>query len=332
MPYSDTVARHVPAADTRNQDPQAALPAVSLRGPAQRWAAVRDLLNSDRFAAEFVVEMANDGRAALRFGDGLAGRRPAGRLTATYRIGNGRAGNVGAEAISGILGGPAGIQRVRNPLPATGGTAPETLEQVRLYAPQAFRSQERAVTAEDYAALSGRHPDVQRAAATVRWTGSWYTVFISVDRRGGRPVDAAFQATLRQAMEPFRMAGYDLEIAGPRFVALDLALRVCVAAGHFRSAVAAALRTAFSASSGFFQPDNFTFGQAVYLSQVLTAAMQVPGVAWVEPVRFDRWGQASSTALATGILPLDRLEIARLDNDPSAVENGQLELLMEGGI
>jgi hypothetical protein len=31
------------------------------------------------------------------------------------------------------------------------------------------------------------------------------------------------------------------------------------------------------------------------------------------------------------VLPLGRLEIARLDNDPSVQENGRLELLVVGG-
>src|SRR6185295_550144 len=105
----------------------------------------------------------------------------------------------------------------------------ETLEEARQYAPQAFRFQQRAVTEADYAQVAERHPEVQRAAATFRWTGSWHTVFLTVDRLGGRPVDAAFEARLREHMERFRMAGYDLEVDGPRLVPLDLALEVCVA-------------------------------------------------------------------------------------------------------
>ena len=33
------------------------------------------------------------------------------------------------------------------------------------------------------------------------------------------------------------MAGHDLEVDGPRFVALEIDLHVCVAADHFRSDV-----------------------------------------------------------------------------------------------
>jgi hypothetical protein len=69
--------------------------------------------------------------------------------------------------------------KVRNPLSARGGQDPEPIAHAKLLAPVAFRTQERAVTEDDYAAAAERHPDVQRAAATRRWTGSWYTMFIT---------------------------------------------------------------------------------------------------------------------------------------------------------
>jgi len=322
-------------------------PAISLRedGRAdQTWTARRDLLNSDRFARDFVVETDDDGRAHLRFGDGVLGRRPAAgaTLAATYRVGNGPSGNVGPEAIAHVVTSQAGILDVRNPLPATGGVAPEPMEQVRLYAPQAFRTQERAVTEADYAAVAQRHPDVQRAAATVRWTGSWYTVFVTVDRKGGRPVNPAFRNELRSLLDHFRMAGYDLEIESPVFVALDIGLSVCLAAGYLPGQVKAALLEVFSSGElpggkrGFFHPDNFTFGQPVHLSQVVAAAMRVPGVLWVDtenkaPNRFQRWGQGGRSVPADGFLTLGRLEIARLDNDPNAPENGKIEFFLRGG-
>jgi hypothetical protein len=329
------------------QNPRQALPAIVLTEGADTWAPQRDLLASGRFTPEFVVETENDGRAFLRFGDNVYGRRPplGTTLSADYRVGNGLQGNVGAEAIAHVVSNDNGITAVHNPLPAVGGAAPESMAEVRLYAPQAFRTQERAVTEADYAAVAQRHPEVQRAVATRRWTGSWYTMFLTVDRRSGLPVDAAFEAALRLFLERFRLAGQDLEIDGPRFVSLDIAFIVCVEANYFRSDVKAALLETFSNADlpgggrGFFHPDNFTFGQPVYLSQVVAAAMQVPGVRWVDtdhdsakPNRFQRWGQSARGEFEAGQIDLGRLEIARLDNDPNAPENGKIEFIMEGGL
>ncbi len=331
------------------QDPRSALPAAELTSAENEdWKPERDLLGSDRFDADFVVETESDGRAALRFGDNVFGKTPEARvaLTATYRVGEGPAGNVGAEAVAHVVTTPGlGVTRVRNPLPASGGTAPESLDEVRLYAPQAFRTQERAVTEKDYAEVAERHPEVSRAVARRRWTGSWHTMFVTVDRAGGREVDDAFERELSAFLERYQLAGHDVEIEPPRFVPLDLALRVCVEAGHRRSDVKRALLETFSnrdlpdGRRGFFHPDNFTFDQPVYLSRVLAAAMAVPGVRWVDvdrtadpPGRFQRWGEAPRMEIAEGLIDVGRLEIAVLDNDPNAPENGKLELFMEGGL
>ncbi|CAN92257.1 hypothetical protein sce2098 [Sorangium cellulosum So ce56] len=315
-------------------------PAVFLRiGDAWDWYPQRDLLSSDAFARDFVVEVDDDGRAALRFGDDRNGARPAPGTTpvARYRVGNGAVGNVGAEALAHVATSDDRIEGARNPLPAKGGVDPESVERVRQVAPSAFRVSKRAVTPEDYAAFAEQHPEVQRAVATLRWTGSWRTVFITVDRLGGRAIEADFEAKLRAFLEPYRMAGQDIEIDGPTFVPLELDLHVCVSPDHYRSDVKAALLEVFSSGElpsggrGFFHPDNFTFAQPVYVSRIYAAAQSVPGVRAVRIDKLQRLGVADRTALDRGELSLRRLEIAQLANDPSFPERGVLRLGMEGG-
>ena len=331
------------------QDPHRALPAVDLLSDeGETWRPARDLLASDRFNTDFVVETESDGSAALRFGDNLYGKRPEADigLTANYRIGGGVAGNVGAEAIAHIVTTPGiGIAAVRNPIPAAGGTAPEKLEEIRQNAPQAFRKQERAVTESDYAAVAERHPEVSKAKARRRWTGSWHTMFITIDRLGGREVDQDFEEELSAFIERFQLAGHDVEIEPPKFISLDIALKVCVKPGYLRSNVKLALLETFSCYDlpdgrrGFFHPDNFTFGERVYLSRLIAAAMDTPGVRWVEiipegdpPGRFQRWGEKARTEIDDGYIDIGPFEIARLDNDPNAQENGKIEFYMEGGL
>lgn len=315
-------------------------PSITLRGEERTWRPQADLLGSDGFRTEFVVEMESDGRAYLRFGDGALGKAPApgASFTATYRVGSGQIGNIGRGAIGRIVRSGGGIDSVRNPMPAVGGTEPELMEQVRLYAPQAFRVQERAVTEADYSEVARRHPEVQQAVARIRWTGSWYTVFVTIDRKGGLPVDEDFKDEIRTHLERYRIAGYDLEIAAPVFVPLDLLLAICVKPGYFRSNVKEALLIALSSatfangSRGFFHPDNFSFGQPVYLSQIYEAAMRVTGVASVDVLRFGRWGKAANQELESGVLTLGPIEVARLDNDPNFPENGKLEIQSRGGL
>lgn len=339
--YDDAEARDQPAASALRQNPRAALPRVRLVDSAETWLPQLDLLGSDRFATEFVAEVAHDGEVTVRFGDGVLGRAPTAgtRLAATYRTGNATAGNVGAEAIAEAVG-VQGVDRIRNPLPAVGGTAAESTDEVRQYAPQAFRRQERAVTEADYAEVTARHENVQKAAATFRWTGSWTTVFVTVDRKGGLPVrgDARFLRDIRAHIERYRLAGYDLEIHDPHYVPLDVVLDVCVAPGYFRSDVRRSLLDAFSrfrrpdGTRGFFHPDNFTFGQPVWLSQIYRTAMAVEGVSSLEVARFRRWGKQEQGEREAGVLETASLEIVRLDNDPSKPGNGRLELDLRGGL
>jgi len=283
-----------PASASLVQTPATALPAISLAVGNSIWLPVLNLLESGPFDQVFVVETEDDGTATLRFGDGEAGELPQSGLAATYRIGNGTMGNVGQGALQciGLPDGAttpvAGILSLRNPLQASGGIDPEETNQVRLYAPQAFRTQLRAVTPADYAQFAGQYAGVNKAVATLRWTGSWYTMFITVDPVAGATVDDAFKAGLRAYLEAFRLAGYDVEVEAPAHVPLDIAMTICVQPGYFRSNVEQALYSVFSSGTqangqpGFFNPANFTFGQTVYLSQIVTAAMQVPGVLWVD--------------------------------------------------
>lgn len=325
-------------------EPQRARPAISLAGDYQgtpsTWLPRPDLLASDAEATEFVVESEHDGTALLRFGDDYHGKRPdvTTTFTASYRVGNGTAGNIGLESIAHIVSNDARLLRASNPLPAQGGSDPENAEDIKRDAPEAFRTQERAVTPEDYADVTERHPSVQRAAATFRWTGSWYTVFLTVDRKGGGEVDAAYEQTIRNHVERYRMAGYDLEVNGPSYVPLHLEMTVCVKPDYFRADVRAALMRVFSrgwladGTPALFHPDNFTFGQPVYLSALYEAAQAIQGVASVVINTFQRLrAPPDPKPLDDGVLTIGRLEIARLDNDPNFPERGVLKLSVGGG-
>lgn len=350
QPYSNETALRRSATQALLQDCRIAEPAVRLYDDDEEWTAQPDLLNSDRFSTDFVVETEDDGRAVLRFGDNVLGKRPpAGtRFQARYRIGNGRSGNIGARSLAHVVVDDTsteliGLSAVFNPLPAVGGSEPESIDQVKLYAPTFFKSQERAVTEEDYVRIAERHPEVQKAQATLRWTGSWHTVFLSIDREGGLDVDDAFKDELRAFIDPYRLTGHDLKIEAPNFVGLDIILRVQVRDGYLKSTVKESLLELFSSedladgSRGFFHPDNYTFGQPVYLSNIIAAAMETTGVERVDTVRFVRFGVNVAPGEVTetvteGLIEMERLEIVRADNDQNAPENGKIEFLMEGGL
>jgi hypothetical protein len=331
------------------QDPRLALPQIDLRSqspgdwPEVKWSSRNDLLSSGEEDNHFVAEMDNFGRAHLRFGDGEAGRAPLAdeRFTATYRVGAGTAGNVGAEAISHVLlqNTRSGVAlRPRNPMPAVGGAGPEPMAEAKLFAPYAFRSDlQRAVTAEDYATIAQRHPKVQRAAATLRWTGGWYEARVAVDPKSKVEADEKLLQQVTESLRPFRRIGHELKVAQAVYVPLEVEITVCVKPGYLRGHIKAALLDRFSnrvlidGTKGFFHPDSLTFGEGVLISKLVAAAQSVTGVENVIVSKLRRYGELPGTELEDGILKITPLEIARLNNDPDFPENGTIKFDLGGG-
>ncbi|MFJ2609188.1 putative baseplate assembly protein [Streptomyces sp. NPDC087425] len=319
------------------QDPRTALPAVRVQDGDLTWEPRRDLLDSAARDRHFVGELEDDGRLALRFGDGRHGARPTpgARLTVHYRLGGGIAGNVGAEAINHLVVQDAHppAARVRNPLPAIGGAEPEPVDQVRQLAPLDLRrTRLRAVTADDYAALAADLPGVRRAAAEIRWTGSVQEAHVAIDAYGTAAPSAELLARVEQSLEAYRRIGHDLVVGAARLVPLDIALSVCAAPGHQHGQILAELyRVLGSGPRGFFHPDALTFGEPVRLSRLVAVAAAVPGVESVQVTRLRRLFEEDRGEREDGVLRLGPLSLATCDNDPDRPENGLLTLTLGGG-
>ena len=324
--------------DTPN--PHRARSSIQLTVNGVPWQEQDSLLDSGPNDPDFAVDTDDNGRGILRFGDGELGRElpPNPTVVATYRVGNGMLGNVGADTLTQAgLAFPPSVH-VRNPLPAIGGTDPEPISDVQRDAPQAFGAvQYRAVTANDYARAAAGVAGVSHAAAAFRWTGSWLTVFSAVAPIGRESVSDPVRDAVIQRLDSYRQAGYDPEIQPPSYVPLDIELEVCVVPDHFQADVQQAVLDALSSGlrsgggKGFFHPDNFSFGQSLYLSRLYAAVQAVEGVSAVHAVKFKRLNYPDFGELHTGVLSVGPFEVIRLDNDPSLPDNGRMKLDMEGG-
>jgi hypothetical protein len=326
------------AYDLTNYDASDAVPFITLSDGTSTWTAVSNLLASGPEDKHFVVEVEYNGNAYLRFGDGANGMRPVANtaFTASYRIGNGTAGNVGAESLMFKSADPR-IVGCTNPLPASGGIDPETMAQIRRRAPQAFLTQERAVTMTDYASVTERNPQVEDAYATLRWTGSWYTVFVTAEPFNGGLLSKPLQRTLTQYVDRYRLAGQDLQLEGPDYVSLEIKLTVCVNPNYFQANVEKGLMQVLGSGTlpngkpALFAPGSFKLGQTVYLSPIYAAARTVAGVQSVTAQVFQPQGVRTKAYLDAGEIPMGPFQVARMDNDPSLPANGQLTLVMKGG-
>jgi len=262
-------------------------------------------------------------------------------FTAIYRIGNGTAGNLGTESLRYLAADPR-ILSCTNPLPASGGVDPETPAQIQRRAPQAFLTQERAITMADYVTVTESNPQISSAAATLRWTGSWYTVFDTAEPSSGGSLGRSLRKSLIQYVNRYRLAGQDLKLEGPNYVSLLIALTICVDPDYFQSNVQQTLLQVLGSGTqpngqpGIFAAVNFQLGQSVYLSPIYTAVRTVAGVSSVTATIFQPQGVPLSTPptqtyIRRGEIPMGPFQVARLANDPSLPANGQLTLNMQGG-
>jgi hypothetical protein len=369
LPLSDgpvTQARTVNAATSAwaaitPSDP-VARPAIAVRqelggGADPVWTVEDELFRSGNNDQHLVLDVEHGELAMLRTGDGVAGSHPDPHvpLIARYRVGNGPAGNVGAEAIGHVLtdaydgldgtlvqgftGLPSDVAIVRNPLPATGGLAPESIADARVRAPIGFRTQERAVVPEDYVRFLLADRRVTNAKAIEQWTGSWRAIVLLVDLIDSATLDEAIEADFRKQLEHVRLAGHVLEFRTPTLVPLEIGIKVCVAPDAEADAVEERLLRIFSSlrqedgSLGLFHPDRFTFGSALHLSPLYAAAQGVEGVRHVDILSLKRQAEPGpgTTALDAGGLDFGPYEIPVLANDPNFPDRGVVRFAMEGG-
>jgi hypothetical protein len=189
----------------------------------------------------------------------------------------------------------------------------------------------------DYEALAESNAQVNQTVATPRWTGSWYTVFLAAEPHGGGALPATLEKSLQKNIERYRLAGQDLQLQSPWYVSLEIELQVQVDPNYFRGHVKQSLLAILGSGilpdgrRGLFYPDSFTFGQTVYLSPIYAAARSVAGVLSVTATTFQPQGVNTTQYLTAGEIKLGSFQVARLENDPSLPDHGQLTLVMEGG-
>jgi len=259
------------------------VPDIEVRVANVRWDRVIDL-GSGPTPRQYKLERENDGTTWIVFGDSRLGAiPPAGRsnITARYRVGLGAAGNVDAGRIAQLQKSHPLVDRVSNPIATGGGTEPAASEDVRTHATRYIRTFDRAVSLRDHADLALLFPGVARASA--------------------RLVDGAIELTAATANGEALSNSKELfdSLDGRRDTALRLVPRppeaVAVAVRvYFESDpaflvrdVEAGIRAALHGAAGLFTFATRDLGQAAHASEVHAALSSVPGVMFVQLLRFD---------------------------------------------
>lgn len=299
----------------------------------------RRVVGYQRIGNEIVhQDYSSDLGKTIRFGDGEFGEVPASGaiFEVTYRLDSGARGNVAADTLTQCA--LPFVTSVTNPLPASNGVDPETPDQIRQLAPEAFRAVTyRAVRPEDYAEAAERLQWVQRAGAAFRWTGSWLTAFVTPDPIGAVTVTTAQGVELNNQVDRFRQAGRPAYMMDPSYANLDLDITICVATSAYGGEVKErVLEALFGVGgvrprSGFFSPDNFTFGTSIQRSRLEAVIQEVPGVRAVEGIRVRRRGWFDWRDFNELTYGPAHNEVISVENDPLFPERGSVRLVMKGG-
>lgn len=249
-----------------------------------RWDEASTLYGRGPRERVFSARQRADGGTAVQFGDGRSGARlPSGRenVAAVYRRGIGREGNAAAGQLSLLLTRPLGIRSVANPLPATGGDDPETLERARENAPLTVLTLDRIVSLRDYEDFARTFAGVAKALATWTWSGRGRGVLLTVAGPQGDPVPdgGPVQTALRQAVARYGDALIPVEVRSYRPARFRVSAGVRHHPAHDPARVLAAAEAALRARFSFAAR---AFGQGVALSEVLAALQEVPGVVSVD--------------------------------------------------
>ena len=267
-----------------------ATPALEVKVDGITWRRVDDfhgLAPEDRV---YRLEIAEDQTVTVIFGDGARGAvPPVGRrnITARYRVGLGRDGNVGVDRVNRIRKASPILDRAVNLLPVAGGTPPADAEAIRHQATRHIRTFDRAVSVDDYADLPLLFPGIARAAA--RWRGAAGIEIVLADADGDPP---AAPLAVRAFLDARRDVTVPLSIVEPQAVDVAVTLVIECDPAYLTETVKLAVQDALYRPATDGPPGYFTFAardfaQPAPLSELIALVSAVEGVETMRVVRFD---------------------------------------------
>lgn len=297
----------------------------------QTWTLRESLAFSREQQRDFVLEIDDQDRATVIFGDGAFGFIPSSGslIKVTYRVGGGKLGNVPGNTIQTIASAPQLAlvgAKVTNPEPASGGAERESIDHAVMHAPQVFRSLKRAVTADDYKALALNFNGVSKVRAE---SANWNTVTLYIAPTGGGRVSDVLATNLLTYFEDKRPITTIIEIADVDYVKIYITATVGIESYYSRNDIREKVEVA---AAQLLALENVDFKQTIYLSKFYEAIEAIAGVTYVNITEFRRQEQTPGSIKEDGKIELgsNELPIAPQSPDDPAYPNG-IQLSLEGG-
>jgi hypothetical protein len=232
----------------------------------------------------FITRTDDDAKTTVVFGNGThSARPPTGieNITAVYRNGIGKSGNVKAEQVSLLATRPLGVKGVINPLRASGGADKESRDQARRNTPLAVIALDRLVSTDDYAAFARTFAGIGKASAVRLSDGHRQLVHLTIAGADDIPIDTTSDLyhNLHRALRDYGDPYLPIDIAVRELLALIISAKVRVLPDYQWESVAHDIRAALLDAFSF---ERRELGQSVFLSEVISVIQQVTGVAYVD--------------------------------------------------
>jgi hypothetical protein len=265
------------------------------------WNEVPTLYQQPPTAQVFATLNQSDATSDVLFGgDGEGSLLPTGQnnLIANYRIGSGSAGNVAARTITTLIDRPLGVSAVTNPQNATGGQAPQSLDDIRANAPQTVLTLGRAVSIVDYQNYATTFAGIAKAYAIWIPSGPGRGVFITVAGVNGAALSSA-NPTLTNLAASLQNYGNPLvPISVTSYVEtlFKFSAGVQYDPSYDQPTVQAQVSQTLSKAFSFAAR---SFGQAVSLDEIAAAIQGVAGVVAVNVTGLQRTFSSTGGDLAS---------------------------------
>jgi hypothetical protein len=284
------------------------------------WSEVDSFHDQGSSSRVYLTQRDELGRTTVIFGDGVHGARlPTGQenVVATYRIGLGAEGAVGAGKLMLFQTRPFGLRAVTNPLPATGAEAPDTGARARHDVPTSVLTLDRIVSVLDYETFAQSFAGIGKARATFLRRGEAQRLHLTLALADGTPApaDAVMLDSLREAMDAIRDTTTPMELAGFEPTWFRVAATLRTSADRLFEDVVAAARAALTESFSF---ERRAFGQGVSAAEVVALLQGVPGVEFVDLDGLAR-SDPSDTSPPAGVEAWLSAEEARWSEEEAAL-------------
>jgi predicted phage baseplate assembly protein len=294
--------RQPPLTYVQAPTPSGRLSTLKVTANGVTWKEVPTLYQQNSSATVFDTMNQADATTDVLFGDGVEGATlPTGQnnIVATYRVGSGVAGNVGAGAITTLIDRPLGVSGVTNPAAATGGQDAQSINGVRANAPSSVLTLGRAVSIADYQNFAASFGGIVKAAALWIPSGPGRGVFLTVAGAGGaalppgNPTLANLVAALQTYGNPL-VPIHALSFLETLFsLNADLAYDPAYDAKAVKVAIIAALRQQYCFAAR-------SFGQGVSGDEIAALLQAIPGVVAVNVTALTLGATSRAGDLAAG--------------------------------